>query len=263
MTGMRVLVLTSLFPKTPGEKQGNFVLDQVRALAAQGAEVTVLVAKPWVPAPLRSAVNADKRAIDSAAYAGERFRVVNAKFFSLPRFLLGTFAARFIARLVADIRQIQQECGMDVIHAHGFTLGHAAVVASAELRVPAVITVHGIETAERFDNSAAKRKQIARMLEKADRIVLVGSPLMEYVRRYTPKVERCVVLGNGFTVYPGLEPSTRLPRQMPVRVVAVSNYEPSKGFEVLLEGIAALEPDLRNQVETVLIGGGVEFPRLL
>ncbi|MGE5110538.1 MAG: glycosyltransferase [Acidobacteriaceae bacterium] len=262
-TGIRVLVLTSLFPQSPGEKQGNFVLDQVRALAAQGADVTVLIAKPWVPAPPRGVVNANKRPVDPAAYSGEQFRVVNASFFSLPRFRLGTFAAQFIVRLVADIRRIQQEYGIDVIHAHGFVLGHAAVAAAEKLRVPAVITVHGIETAERFDNSAAKRKQIGRMLEKSDRIVLVGSPLIEYVRRYTPKVERCVVVGNGFTTYPGLEASTRVPRQKPVRVIAVSNYELSKGFELLLEGIGALEPEVRNQVETVLVGDGEEFSRLL
>ena len=261
-TGIRVLVLTSLFPQSPGEKQGNFVLDQVRALVAQGAEVTVLVARPWVPAPMRTAVSTNKRPIDPAVYSGERFRVVNADFFSLPRFVLGAQAARFMVKLVGDIRRIQQEWGIDVIHAHGFVLGHAAVAASEELRIPAVITVHGIETAERFDNSPEKREQIDRMLEKTDRIVLVGSPLIEYIRRYTPTTEHCVVVGNGFTAYSGLEASTRLPRQKPVRVIAVSNYEPSKGFELLIEGIGMLEPEVRNQVETVLVGGGEEFSKL-
>ena len=44
-----MLVLTTLFPHQPGEKEGNFILDQVRVLAEQGADVTVLVAKPWIP----------------------------------------------------------------------------------------------------------------------------------------------------------------------------------------------------------------------
>jgi glycosyltransferase involved in cell wall biosynthesis len=263
MTGIRVLVLTSLFPPRPGEKQGNFVLDQVRELAAQGADVTVLVAQPWVPGFLKAVVSEGKRPLDPTVYAAEPFRVENASFFSLPRYALGTHSAKFIAGLVPAIRAIQSRSGFDVIHAHGLPPGHAAVAAAAELHIPSVVTVHGIETSPRFDNTQAKRDQLGRMLEKAGKVVLVGSPLLEYIRRYTPKSNHCVVVGNGFTQYSDLQPSTRVPRSRPVRVIAVSRYEPSKGFELLIDAIASLEPKIRDQVEVVLVGGGDGFRAVL
>lgn len=263
MTAIRVLVLTSLFPPRPGEKQGNFVLDQVRALASHGARITVLVARPWLPAFLRSAVSESKRPLEISQYAGEPFQVANASFFSLPRYALGTRAAKYIARLVPVIRRIHASQGIDVIHAHGLPLGHAAVAVRAEFGIPSVISVHGIETARRFDNSRAKRGQIGRMLEHTDRVVLVGSPLVEYMRRYTTKTDHCVLIGNGFSSYDNLVASTRIPRQRPIRVAAVSRYEPSKGFELLVEGVALLEPEIRNQVEIVLVGGGEGFTGVL
>jgi len=263
MTGIRVLVLTSLFPPRPGEKQGNFVLDQVRALASQSADVTVLVSQPWLPPLLRTAVNESKCPIDVSHYAGEPFRIVNASFFSLPRYALGTGAAKFITNLVPAIRKIYAAEGIDIIHAHGIPLGHAAVTAAAELAIASVVSVHGIETSPRFDNSPAKRDQIGRMLERVDRVVLVGSPLLEYIRRFTTKADHCVVVGNGFTSYRNLVPSTRIPRQRPVRLIAASRYEPSKGFELLLEGAALLEPEVRERIEIVLVGGGDAFQRVM
>lgn len=262
-TGIHVLVLTSLFPPRPGDKQGNFVLDQVRELAAQGCDVTVMVARPWLPGFLNSVTTESKRPVSPHLFASEHFQVANAWFFSLPRYVLGTHAAPFITKLVNDIRSIFGKTGIDIIHAHGIPLGHAAVSAAEELGIPSIITIHGVETAPRFDNSQAKRDQIGRMLEKANKVVLVGSPLLEYIRRYTARLDRCVVVNNGFLTHQGLAPSTRIPRARPVRVVAVSNYEPSKGFELLIEAIASLEPNIHDRIETVLVGGGSEFAQVL
>lgn len=261
-TGTRVLVLTSLFPSHPGEKQGNFVLDQVRELAAQGADITVLVAKPWMPPILRDYVEKNKRPISPAIYAGENFCLLNSSYFSLPRFALGTHAARFIRGLVPAIEYFDSRQGIDIIHAHGLQLGHAAVEAAARLRIPSVVTVHGEETASRFDNSRAKRKQIGDMLDRTTKVILVGSPLLDYIRRFTVKTDHCTVIGNGFSGYPGLKPSTLVPRNRPVRVIAVSNYEESKGFEVLVEAIASLDLETRGRIETVLVGAGAGFDAL-
>jgi glycosyltransferase involved in cell wall biosynthesis len=138
-------------------------------------------------------------------------------------------------------------------------LGHAAVEAAARLRIASVITIHGIETAARFDNSKAKRDQIADTIERATSVILVGLPLLEYVRKYTSRSEHCVVIGNGFTSYPDLSPSPLIPRSRPLRVIAVSNYEKSKGFEILISAIDSLEPQYRSKIETVLVGAGTGF----
>ena len=81
-SGIHVLVLTSLFPSRPGEKNGNFVLDQVRELAAHGADVTVLVARPWIPNLLKSYCTPDRLPINERLFAPEKFELLNASFFS-------------------------------------------------------------------------------------------------------------------------------------------------------------------------------------
>jgi glycosyltransferase involved in cell wall biosynthesis len=258
-SGIRVLVLTSLFPSRPGEKQGNFVLDQVRALAAEGAEVTVLVARPWLPSIFRSHAAPEKLPVDPAQYATESFHLSNATFFSLPRFALGRFAANLVRSLASAIEYLNSQRSIDLIHAHGLQLGHAAVEAAARLRISSVVTVHGVETAARFDNSKAKRDQIGDTVDRASAVVLVGSPLLEYIRKYTRKTDHCVVIGNGFNSYPDLEPSTKIPKTRSVRIIAVSNYETSKGFEILISAIHSLGPELRSRIETVLVGAGDGF----
>jgi glycosyltransferase involved in cell wall biosynthesis len=253
---LRVLVLTTLFPHRPGEKEGNFVLDQVRALAAKGVDVTVVVAKPWNPVP--SLAPEIKRKIDERLYAGERFRVRNAAFFSLPRFALGQKAYDFARQGMLPAIDLLGD--FDVVHAHGFLMGSVAVYFSQRANIPSIVTIHGIETRSHFDDTENKRQRITEVLERADRVVLVGSPLFEYCRKYTSHVENFTVVGNGCTLYPDLKPSSRIPRRKALRVVAVSNYEESKGFDLLVEAVA--NPELRDELELVLVGEGDGFRKL-
>lgn len=256
--GLRVLVLTTLFPHRPGEKEGNFILDQVRALAEQGANVTVLVARPLHPFPFLAPIN--KRRINLQSYAGERFRLRNARYFSLPRFALGEKAYDFArAGLIPEIRAIAQQEKLNVVHAHGFLMGYVGVHVGQAWNVPSVVTIHGIETHSRFDNTEGKRRKIMEVLENSGRVLLVGSPLLEHCRKYTKKNEFSVV-GNGFTLYPDIQPSQRIARRKPVRVAAVSNHEESKGFDLLVEAIA--NEGLREKIEVVIVGGGAGFKKV-
>jgi glycosyltransferase involved in cell wall biosynthesis len=254
---VRVLVLTTLFPHRPGEKEGNFILDQVRALAEQRADVTVLVARPLNPLSFLAPIN--KRKINLQGYAGERFRPRNASYFSLPRFVLGEKAYDFArAGLFPEIRSIAQQDKFDVVHAHGFLMGYVGVHIGREWGVPSVVTIHGIETDPRFDNTEGKRRKIIEVLENTGRVLLVGSPLLEHCLKYTNRNEFSVV-GNGSTLYPDIQPSQRIPRRKPVRVAAVSNYEESKGFDLLVEAIA--HESLREKIELVIVGGGAGFKK--
>ena len=139
--GLRVLVLTTLFPHRPGEKEGNFILDQVRALAEHGAEVVVVVAKPWFP--VQSLAPHKKRKIDANAYADERFHVRNAQYFSLPRFALGVRAYEYARNgVLPEIRDIAEQQEFDVVHAHGFLMGDTALQIARVWETPSVVTVN-------------------------------------------------------------------------------------------------------------------------
>ncbi len=254
---MRLLILTTLFPRVPGDKQGNFVLDQARALAAEGAEVEVLVASPWVPPGIRNRFEA-KRPVNPGHYASEDIHISNAEYFSLPGFRLGSRAAALAkSGVLPAVRTMASQRKFDAVLAHGILMGHVAVAAARELNIPATVVLHGVETAPRFDDTETKRKQIAETLNAAAAVVLVGSPLREYLKRYTSRDEHVRVIGNGFTVYPDLVPSSKVPSTGRTRIAAVSNYEESKGFELLVQ--AAADEELRAKVELVLVGGGEGF----
>lgn len=254
--GVRVLVLTTLFPHRAGEKEGNFVLDQVRALTKNGADVTVLVAKPWHPLPSLAPEN--KRKINVQEYAGERFGLRNASFFSLPRFALGEKAYDFARQGI--LPAIDVRGNFDVIHAHGFLMGSVANFLARESKVPSVVTVHGIETNAQFDDTEGKRKKIGEAIDHADQMVIVGSPLIEYCRQYASRTDHFVVVGNGCTIYKDLEPSQRILRRKSARVVAISNYEENKGFDLLVEAMATA--GLRDKMELVIVGGGDGFKKV-
>jgi len=46
---LKILCVTPWFPNKPNQKEGNFILDSVEALAKEGHKVTVLVTRPWTP----------------------------------------------------------------------------------------------------------------------------------------------------------------------------------------------------------------------
>ncbi len=65
-----VIVLTPWFPPQPGDREGNFVLGQVRAVAEAGVRQVVLVALPHVPPFVRSRVATWKHGIKHDKYDG-------------------------------------------------------------------------------------------------------------------------------------------------------------------------------------------------
>ncbi|HWR34483.1 MAG TPA: glycosyltransferase [Clostridia bacterium] len=260
---LNILVLTTMFPHRPGDKDGNFIHDQVCELAAMDARVTVLVCKPRLPRALGLLANPLKRDVDPAVYAGSKFQVKTANYFSLPRYALGTKAARFTCSgVMPSVRSICSAQRTQLIHAHGITLGHVAIEASSELGIPSIVTMHGIDTTPRITSTAAKRRQIGSMLAAVGRVVLVGSPLTEYYSQFVSNTKNFIVVGNGFRIYPGLQPSALIPRVEQTRVVAVSHLFPEKGFDVLIRGLALLRARGYPSVEAVLVGEGPERPML-
>ena len=63
-----MLVLTGMFPREPGQKTGNFVLDQISALTDSDFDLGVIVATPWMPRTLEACLQRSR--VDRAKYDG-------------------------------------------------------------------------------------------------------------------------------------------------------------------------------------------------
>src|SRR5205807_5475775 len=69
------------------------------------------------------------------------------RYFSLPSGVgLASAGAFLFARILGQVRELHRAHKIDVIHAHGpLPCGHAAMLLSRELKIPYVVTVHGLD----------------------------------------------------------------------------------------------------------------------
>lgn len=251
---LSLLVLTSLFPVRPGGKLGNFVFEQVRELARL-TPVHVVVTRAWLPRALAERIP-DKASVDCSAYRDERFTVETLRYFSLPKYRLGTLAAGFIrAGVLPRLRLLVRKRGMQVIHAHGTACGFAAQALRREFGIPYVVTIHGQEDSPAFADTEAKRRQIGTMLDEADRVVLVGSPLRSFVAGFASRTDNFTVVPNGFRIFEPLEPSARFPKRA-FRIVTAANLDTNKGIDLLLRAVADCIKVTGKKMEVVVVGDG-------
>ncbi len=251
---LSTLVLTPFFPKRPGEKQGNFVLEQVRELA-DFTPVHVVMSRAWLPRSIAERTP-NKASVDSSAYRDENFTVETLRYFSLPKYRLGTLAASFVrAGVLPRLRQIVRERGIKVIHAHGDTCGYAAQSLAREFGIPYVVTIHGEEGSPGFSDTESKRRQIGKMLDEADCVLLVGSPLRSYVGKFANRTDNIAVIPNGFRIFEDLLPSKLFVKRA-FRIVTAANLDSNKGIDFLLRAVADCIKATGTRMEVVVVGDG-------
>ncbi len=129
---LHVLTLTPFYPVQGDDAQGCFVAEPLPWLAQLGVTNTVRAVRPFYR---RGAAS------DSAVPA----RWVS--FFSFPGgWGLSSAGAFLFASLLPEIRRLHDSHPVDLIHAHSaLPCGHAASLLSRELKIPFVVTVHGLD----------------------------------------------------------------------------------------------------------------------
>lgn len=244
---MRVLQLTSSFPRRAGDVSGVFILDITSTLAADGIDVTVL-APHDAGAALTEEL--DGVHVERFRYAPERLEVLAhrggilaalrypSRMLLVPPFLLG-----YLRAALRTTRRLRPE----VVHAHWwFPGGVIGAIASLRTGVPLLITLHGsdVHIAER-----PGLRKLARLTLRRARVIGVVS---EALRR------EVIDLLN---VDPAKVVVLRMPVQMPaptdasppadpppLRLVAVGRLAREKGFGVLLDAMRMLEVDVHLDV---------------
>ncbi|HEU5243656.1 MAG TPA: glycosyltransferase family 4 protein [Gaiellaceae bacterium] len=204
---MRVVVLTTSWPRTQREFAGRFVADAVERLRERGVEVEVL-------AP-GSGYNDYGLAYGDGMAANLRRRPWLA-----PLLLLSMWRAVRRAAHVADL-----------VHAHWLLTAAVARFAGK----PFVVTLHGSGSARRFSDEelARERPRLVRaLLRPAAAVICVSETLAAAVRAAGLDA---VVIPNG----------VRIPVEVgaaaePPEVLYVGRLSPEKNIETLLEAVGDL-----------------------
>ncbi|HTR22900.1 MAG TPA: glycosyltransferase [Terriglobales bacterium] len=255
---VHVLTLTPFFPSRENEISGCFVKESLDFLQGEGVTSTVIAVSPF-HYPKRS--SASQSSAEWVRYA------------QIP----GTFglsgAGRLLgARLSRSVADLHRRKPIDVIHAHGaLPCGHAASILARRLRVPYVVTVHGLDVFNTcyVDGMASdwRRRASVAVYQGANTVVCISPKVQEILRDGMPEVSSCVI-------YNGANPDLFAPESNGSRqtvlsdrntpqheLLIVGNLIPSKGQELVFRAIhriASAFPELQCWV----VGEGPDRARL-
>lgn len=258
---MRVLHLTSTFPRQPGGAGGSFLEDLARAQAAAGHDVTVIaphdaglpVAERWGDVVVcRFRYGPDR--LETLAYRGGLIGTARGLrgLLMVPLFLWAMFSAVLAA---------SKDEKVDVVHAHWWLpAGLAAVFAARRLGAPLVITCHGSDVA-----LAARRPVVGALarwvLRRATKVATVSESLQAEVKTLAG-VDATVLRMPAELPAPRLLPEPGTERSGGgefgnFSIVAAGRLSPEKGFDVLIEALAQVPG-----VTAEIVGDGPELARL-
>lgn len=248
---LQVLTLTPFYPTDQNDATGCFVAEPLAWLAKVGVQNTVFAVKPFYR---------DVLGPQGSSIPGQWLR-----YFSLPGgFGLPSAGAFLFARIISRIRRLHASQPIDLIHAHGpLPCGHAAMLVSAELNIPYVVSVHGLDafSTVQVGGRAGEwcRRISQRVYRSSRRAICISEHVREVVLEGTGGSYRTSVVYNG--VDPELFTPAASTSSDPSLVLSVGNLIPTKGHDVLIRAagfLAAEFPALRWEI----IGDGPERARL-
>jgi teichuronic acid biosynthesis glycosyltransferase TuaC len=248
---LHVLTLTPFFPSEGDDAAGCFIADPLAAIARIGVKNTVFALQPFY----RNKTRARKSAITAEWL----------RYFSLPGgFGLPSAGAFAFARIVGRVRELHRTHRIDLIHAHApLPCGHAAMLLSGELKIPFVVSVHGLDvfSTKQVTGRAGEwcRRISQRVYRGSRRVICISEHVREEVLRGVGAGCRTSVVYNGvdpelFSPVGGSEPEE-------TTVLSVGNLIPIKGHAVLIRAVASVVSEFPS-LTLKIIGEGPELPQL-
>jgi len=247
---LHVLTLTPFYPAAGDEVSGCFVAESLGELAAQGVQSTVIA--------VDSIYHARKQA--SPQYPAEW-----ARYPQFPgNFGLSNAGGFLGAVLLKRVEQLHRRAPVSLIHAHAaLPCGHAAADLSRRLKIPFVVTIHGLDVFNRcFEDGVAagwRRKTSLHVYKRARKVICIS----EKVRRLLTDVVSTTV--DAVVVYNGTDASIFAPSGMqdePPTIIIVGNVLAGKGHELLLRAFATVKESYPG-LQCHIIGEGADRDRFI
>lgn len=247
---LHVLTLTPFYPVAGDDAQGCFVAEPLAWLAKLGVTNTVRVARPFY----RSGAGTSDSAVPARS----------VRYFSFPGgWGLSSSGAFLFARLLPEIRRLHELRPIRVIHAHSaLPCGHAASLLSRELKIPFVVTVHGLDAFSTRQVGGYAGEWCARVSRSVYRTARSVICVSEKVRNQV--IEGAGNRVNTTVLYNGVDPQMfSRPDGEPEAptILSVGNLIPVKGHELLLRAFAAIQNQFPG-LSLEIIGDGPQRTRL-
>jgi glycosyltransferase involved in cell wall biosynthesis len=235
-------------PGSPGAGGQNVhVRELALALAAEGHRITVLTRRdsPEPPDVVELAAHPD----GGSAHV-HHLTAGPASCLSKERLVA------HVPRFAEELVRVWRADRPDVVHAHHWMSGLAALAAVRDLEIPLVQTFHGLGHVERrhageHDSGPAGRPSAEQVISRqADRIVATcEDELFELVRMGAPR-KRISIVPSGVDVETFRPDGPALVRRERPRLVSVGRLVPRAGVDDLITALARV-PDAE-----LLVGGG-------
>lgn len=250
-SSLHVLTITPFFPSHENEVNGCFVAEPIAQLHHFGVASSVIAVSP-IHHPR-------KRPGPTAVAEWMRYP-------QIPGNLGLSSAGNFLyARLLRRVRKLHAEKPVDAIHAHGaLPCGHASALLSRHLRIPFVVTVHGLDAFNTcfLPGIAAtwRRQESIAVYQAARTVVCISQRVQQVLRAGIGDDIRSVVVYNGTdTDLFSPPPAVAVPCRH--EVLMVGNLTAGKGQELVLTAISRLGT-LFPRLQCRIIGEGPDRARL-
>jgi glycosyltransferase involved in cell wall biosynthesis len=238
--GLHVLTITPFFPSDQNEVNGCFVAEPIEEFKKLNIRSSVIAVSP--------------------VYRRQRLATATApaewlRYPQIPGTLGLSSAGNWLyPRLLRRIQNLHRENPIDVIHAHSaLPAGHAAALLSRRLKIPFVVTVHGLDVFNAFSqggiSSTWRRKVSVDVYRSARNVICISGKVQEILRAGSPPEIRSTI------VYNGVDPTLFSPPPASLRyapeILMVGNLIRSKGQDMVLRTLPKLQkifPNLRCHI---------------
>lgn len=239
---IHVLTLTPFYPSASDEADGTFVAEPLEHLPAHNVDSTVIAAKPrsW-----------------GIFKASERMpKAIWVHHPQLPgKAAYGSWGLLLYARLAHRVSRLHREHPIDLIHAHAaLPCGHPAALLSRQLRIPFIVTTHGLDVFSTRREKGLSRRWVDRcsrfVYRKADMNICVSEAVRRVMFDELGETAQTAVLYNGVNTSLFTPPQDYDAHSTPT-ILSVGRLIPSKGQELVLRAIAELRrkyPQLRYEI---------------
>jgi glycosyltransferase involved in cell wall biosynthesis len=237
---LHVLTLAPFYPTAHDDANGCFVSEPLAALAEIGVSNSVLSTQPFYR-------ESEQPRPDAPAAEFVRY-------FSIPGGPgLASAGAFLFARILGRVRDLHHQQTIDIIHAHGpLPCGHAAMLLGRELKIPYVVSVHGLDaySTNQVHGLAGTwcRRISYRVFQSACRVICISERVREQVLEGGRSLPTTVI-------YNGASPELFAPptgnATHPPSILIIGNLIPIKGHDILIRAVAAASaahPNLTLQI---------------
>ena len=240
--GMRVLVLSSVFPNPRQPNLGVFIRERVRRVA-RSSEVQVVAPVPWFP--LDRVVRGRRWGGIPQVERRDGLVVHHPRFVSVPRFGKSLDGILYAASLLGFVRRLRRSFPFEMIDAHfAYPDGMAGVLLGKALGCPVMITLRG--SIVRLATYPLHRPQLRFTLRAADRIIAVSESLKRVAVDLGIGAEKIRVIPNGVDTsrfFPMDQGDARRRLALPLDasiVLTVGGVYEGKGQHLVLEALPRL-----------------------